>query len=108
MPLTLEILFFLGLFVVALILFATERFPADVTALGLMMALILTGLLDAESAFANFGSETVLMILGLAHPDGNLGAYGLDRCGGALAFTDGRAQSSALVGDALGRARPVK
>lgn len=39
--------------------------PADVAALGILLTLILTGLLPAEQAFAGFGSETVLMLLGL-------------------------------------------
>jgi di/tricarboxylate transporter len=60
-----EIIAFLVLFVVALVLFAFEWVAADVTALGLMLSLILLGLLDANQAFAGFGSETVLMILGL-------------------------------------------
>ncbi len=62
---TLEIAVFLFLLVVGLILFATERFPPDVTALGLMLSLIVLGLLEPGQAFAGFGSETVLMILGL-------------------------------------------
>ncbi|QPC83284.1 SLC13 family permease [Phototrophicus methaneseepsis] len=56
---------FLFIFVIGLVLFAWERVPADVTALGLMLSLILTGLLSPADAFAGFGSETVLMILGL-------------------------------------------
>lgn len=46
-------------------LFATEWVEADVTALGLLMAMILTGILPADQAFAEFGSDTVIMILGL-------------------------------------------
>lgn len=61
----LEVFAFLLLFVIALILFAFEWVPADVTALGLMLALILFGLIEPQAAFAGFGSETVLMILGL-------------------------------------------
>lgn len=62
---TLEIAGFLVIFVVALILFSLERFSPDVTALGLMMTLIITGMLTPQEAFAGFGSETVLMIFGL-------------------------------------------
>lgn len=50
---------------VALILFSFEWVPADVVALGIMVTLILTGLLPPEQAFAGFGSDTVMMILGL-------------------------------------------
>jgi len=49
----------------ALVLFSIETLPADVVALGLMMALILTGVLPAEIAFEGFGSDTSLMILGI-------------------------------------------
>lgn len=62
---TLEIGVFLLLFAAAIVLFSIELFSADIVALGLMLALIVTGLLPAQTAFAGFGSETVLMILGL-------------------------------------------
>lgn len=62
---TLDIALFLALFVIALVLFAFEWVAADVTALGLMLALVVLGLLEPAEAFAGFGSETVLMILGL-------------------------------------------
>lgn len=60
-----EIAGFLIIFVAALMLFAFEWVSPDVTALGLMLLLIVTGLLPVDIAFAGFGSETVLMILGL-------------------------------------------
>ncbi len=49
----------------ALILFSIDRLPADVVALGVLLSLTLTGLLPAEQAFAGFGSDAVIMILGL-------------------------------------------
>jgi di/tricarboxylate transporter len=60
-----QIALLLGLLVLSLVLFATERIPADVIALGLMLTLILTNLLPAERAFAGYGSDTVMMLLGL-------------------------------------------
>lgn len=62
---TLDIALFLALFGMALVLFTFEWVAADVTALGLMLALVILGLLEPAEAFAGFGSETVLMILGL-------------------------------------------
>ena len=50
---------------VSVVLFAWDRIPADVVALGVMLAVIATGLLPADKAFAGFGSDTVMMILGL-------------------------------------------
>lgn len=48
-----------------MVLFAFEWISSDVVALGIVLALILTGLLPAKEAFAGFGSETVIMILAL-------------------------------------------
>jgi di/tricarboxylate transporter len=62
---TLSIALLLTLVVVALVFFSFEWVPSDVVALGLLLALILTGLLPARDAFAGFGSDTVIMILSL-------------------------------------------
>jgi len=53
------------LIILALVLFSIDIMPADVVALGLMMALIITGILPAEIAFEGFGSDTSIMILGI-------------------------------------------
>lgn len=53
------------LFVAALVLFATEWLPVDVTALGLLSALLLLGLLKPKEAFAGFGNDTVLTLASL-------------------------------------------
>jgi di/tricarboxylate transporter len=60
-----QILLLLGTMGVAVLLFSTEKVPADVTALGLLLFLIITGLLPPEEAFAGFGSDVFVMILGL-------------------------------------------
>ena len=49
----------------SLVLFMFEWIPADVVALGVLLTLIVTGLLTPEQAFAGFGSDTFMMILGL-------------------------------------------
>lgn len=49
----------------ALVLFSFEWVSADITALGILLTLVLTGLLPASEAFAGFGSDAVMMILGL-------------------------------------------
>lgn len=55
------------LFIIAsgVVLFSLERLPADVIALGILVTLVLTKLIPADQAFAGFGSDTVIMILGL-------------------------------------------
>jgi di/tricarboxylate transporter len=60
-----QILLLLGLLAATLALFWWERVPAEVVGLGLLLALAFTGLVPAEQAFAGFGSDTVIMILGL-------------------------------------------
>jgi len=62
---TLQMVLLIIIILAALVLFSIEFLPADVIALGLMMTLILTGILPARTAFAGFGSDTSLMILGI-------------------------------------------
>ena len=62
---TYEIAVLFAFVLAALVLFATEWVEADVTALGLVVGMVLTGILPPDRAFAGFGSDTVIMILGL-------------------------------------------
>jgi di/tricarboxylate transporter len=62
---TYEIALLLGLIVVTLVFFSFEWVSSDVVALGMVLLLIITGLLKPAEAFAGFGSDTVIMILGL-------------------------------------------
>lgn len=60
-----QIVLLLSILVIAIVLFSFEWVSADVIALAVLVTLILTGLLPADQAFAGFGSDTVMMILGL-------------------------------------------
>jgi len=62
---TVEIATCLTILAVAVALFAWDRIPADVVALGVLLSVIATGLVEPGKAFAGFGSDTVMMILGL-------------------------------------------
>ena len=62
---TFEIGFLLLLIVISLVFFSVELVSSDVVALGLLLTIVLSGMLPASDAFAGFGSETVLMVLGL-------------------------------------------
>src|SRR5687767_5262333 len=62
---TLQLLILAVILTAALISFAWERIPSEVTALGVLLALVFTGMLPASQAFAGFGSDTVITILGL-------------------------------------------
>src|SRR5436190_7115053 len=62
---TFDIGLLLFIILAALVLFSLERISPDVIALSILVVLVLTGLLPADQAFAGFGSDTVIMILGL-------------------------------------------
>lgn len=50
---------------IALVLFSIETLPVDVIALGVLFFIIVTGLLPADKAFSGYGSDAIVMILGL-------------------------------------------
>lgn len=60
-----QIITLLVILAAAVVLFSYEWISADVVALGILLCLIFTGLLPPEQAFAGFGSDTVILILGL-------------------------------------------
>ena len=62
---TVEIILVLGIVVAVAILFATDRFPPDVLAMGVMATLVLSGLLPVNRALQGIGSESFLLILSL-------------------------------------------
>ena len=62
---TLPILLLLIILAIALVLFWFEWIPPDVTALGVLLALIVLGLIPLDQAFSGFGSDTVMLLLGL-------------------------------------------
>lgn len=59
---TLEIAIVLGLLISAMILFAFEFFSVDVVALGLVSALVASGILTPAEAFSGFGSEVIIIL----------------------------------------------
>jgi di/tricarboxylate transporter len=62
---TFQIVLLLCILAVTLALFSWERVPVDVVALGVVLTLAFTGLLPKGEAFKGFGSDAVIMILGL-------------------------------------------
>lgn len=72
-----EIAITLGLLVVALILFGTERIPVDIVGILLVIGLILTSVLTANEALAGFGDNVIITIGGLFVLTGGLIKTGL-------------------------------
>ncbi len=62
---TLPILLLLVILIIALVVFSFEWIPPDVTALGVLITLIVLGLVPLEQAFDGFGSDTVMLLLGI-------------------------------------------
>jgi|GEM_PF-1686377 len=62
---TLPIILLLIILIIALVLFSFEWVPPDVTALGILVVLIVTGLVPLDQAFDGFGSDTVMLLIGL-------------------------------------------
>lgn len=81
-----QIALVLGIIVIALILFATERLSTDAIALGIVITLIVTGILPTKDAFAGFGSDAVLMILGLLIMTASLTRTGVVELAGRWIF----------------------
>ena len=59
---TLEILLVLGVVVAAVILFATERLPVDLTALIVMSTLLLSGLITPQQAIGGFSNPATVTV----------------------------------------------
>jgi di/tricarboxylate transporter len=76
----------LAILAVAVLLFAWDRVAADVVALGVMLAVIASGLLPTDQAFAGFSSDTVMMILGLLVMSAGLIQTGVVEIAGRYVF----------------------
>lgn len=62
---TLSIILLLIILAIALLMFSFEWVSPDVTALGIMILLVILGLVPLDQAFSGFGSDTVILLLGL-------------------------------------------
>lgn len=62
---TLEMWYALAILIVAVILFVTEWIRLDIVAIGVMVALLLTGLLNTQEAFSGFSNSSVITITAL-------------------------------------------
>lgn len=88
MPLDFVIL--LGILAVALVLLATEKVPAEGTAVGVLLATTLTGLIPAEAAFAGFANPAVITVVAMFVISAGLIEAGVaDRVGGWLVRAGG-------------------
>ena len=65
MTIDIQILMTLGVTLVALILFVVEWLPADITALGVMVALMLLGLVTPQEGIAGFSNSATITVMAM-------------------------------------------
>ncbi|MEQ1748149.1 MAG: SLC13 family permease [Prosthecobacter sp.] len=119
----------IGLLIIAVILFATEKVSVDLVTLGLLCVLVLSGILTVSQAFAGFGNEVIIMlgsifVIGVAlretgvldqlghvlaratggHP-GRVVAGMMTTVGGVSAFMNNTTVTAMFLGPVIGLAR---
>ena len=95
---TLEIGFVLGVLLVAVVLFVTERLRVDVVALLVLLTLMLAGVLGFEEAVAGFSNEAVITIASVLVLSGALARTGVANIIGDRVFgLAGRSRTGMLV-----------
>jgi di/tricarboxylate transporter len=81
-----------------LYLFVSERLRVDVTAMLLLLALVLTGVLDAKQALSGFASEPAIIVAAVFVISGGLAATGItERLGQWIGHASGRSESRAVA-----------
>jgi len=82
---TFAIAYVLGLLLVAIVLFATEKISVDVITVGLLVALVMGGILTPTEAFEGFSNEIIIILGSIFVISGALQATGvLDVLGSRL------------------------
>ena len=80
-----EIALVIGLLVVAIILFATEKFSVDVVTIGLILVLAFAGTITPQEAFEGFSSDFIIILASIFVISGALSETGLlDKVGSIL------------------------
>ena len=82
----------------ALYLFVSERLRVDVTAMLTLLALVVTGILDAKQALSGFASEPAIIVAAVFVISGGLAATGItERLGQWIAQAAGQSERRAIA-----------
>lgn len=92
-----QIAIVLGLLATAIVLFATEKLPVDVITLIMLIALVLSGGLTMEQAFAGFSDTIIIMLASLFVISGALERSGVMDALGARLHALARGGSNRLL-----------
>src|SRR5690606_38852232 len=80
-----EIALVIGLLVIAIILFATEKFSVDIVTIGLILVLSLSGIITPKEAFEGFSSDFIIILASIFIISGALAETGLlDKVGSQM------------------------
>lgn len=93
-----QIVIVLGLLLVAIVLFAMEKLSVDIITLLLLIALVVTGLLRPEEAFAGFSNDIIIILAAIFVISGGLQRAGvLDALGRPLQRLAARGSNPLLL-----------
>lgn len=89
---------FLVILAAALVLFVSGKLRVDVTAMLVLMALVLTGILDGKQALSGFSSEPAIIVAAVFILSAGLSATGItDRIGAAIGKAAGGSEWRAIA-----------
>lgn len=83
-----EIALVIGLLVIAIILFATDKFSIDIVTIGLLLVLSFAGIITPQEAFQGFSSDFIIILASIFVISGALAETGLlDKVGSQMIRT---------------------
>jgi len=98
LPITLQQVVFLLILAGGLYLFVSERLRVDVTAMLILLALVVTGVLDEKQALSGFASEPAIIVAAVFVISGGLAATGVtERIGQWIGHAAGKSESRAIA-----------
>lgn len=98
LPITLQQGVFLLILAGGLYLFVSERLRVDVTAMLILLALVVTGVLDEKQALSGFASEPAIIVAAVFVISGGLAATGItERIGQWIGHAAGRSETRAIA-----------
>ncbi len=96
-PVSIDQTLFLLILAAGLYLFVSERLRVDVTAMLLLLAMVLTGVLDPHQALSGFASEPAIIVAAVFVISGGLAATGItERIGQWIGRAAGRSEARAV------------
>ena len=98
MSINLDQVMFLLILAGGLYLFVTEKLRVDVTAMLLLLAMVVTGVLDPDQALSGFASEPAIIVAAVFVISGGLAATGItERIGQWIGKASGKSESRAIA-----------